>query len=94
MSCNDRCLPNKARILIDRLPKVRWLWEAVDFVGRIGDRRGEGIDLFNMGLALYNLEEKDQAIHLVKQALEIYEAIASPRAEGARKKLKQWGALP
>jgi hypothetical protein len=60
----------------------------------IGDRQGEGNDLFNMGSALYALEEKDRAIHLVKQALGIYEAIESPAAERARKKLKEWGALP
>ncbi len=60
----------------------------------IGDRRSEGNALFNMGLALYDLKEKDRAIHLVKQALEIYEAIESPHAEKARKKLKEWGTLP
>jgi Tfp pilus assembly protein PilF len=59
----------------------------------IGDRRGEGNALFNMGLAFYRLEERDQAIDLVKQALEIYETIESPNAEQARIKLKEWGAL-
>jgi hypothetical protein len=42
---------------------------------------------------LYDLEEKDRAIELVKGALEIYEAIESPYAERARKKLTEWGAL-
>jgi len=31
---------------------------------------------------------------MVKQALEIYEAIESPYAEQARNQLKEWGALP
>jgi hypothetical protein len=46
-----------------------------------------------MGLALYDLDEKDRAIDLVKQALEIYEAIESPYAEKVRNTLKEWGAL-
>jgi hypothetical protein len=58
---------------------------------QIGDRHGEGNVLFNMGLALYELEEKDRAIHLVKDGLEIYEAIESPDTKDARKKLKEWG---
>ena len=57
----------------------------------IGDRRGEGNALFNMGLALHGLEEKDRAIELVKGALKIYEAIESPAAERARNVLKEWG---
>lgn len=44
-----------------------------------------------MGLALHELEEKDRAIQLVKQALEIYEEIESPNAERVRKALKEWG---
>ena len=59
----------------------------------IGDRRGEGIALSNMGEALYDLQEKDRAIQLVKEALEIFEAIESPNADEARKKLEEWGAL-
>jgi hypothetical protein len=58
------------------------------------DRGSEGISLFNMGLARYDLEEKDRAIGLMKQVLQIYEDIESPAAEEVRNKLKEWGALP
>ena len=57
----------------------------------IGDRRGEGNSLANMGAALYRLGEKERAIAYVRQALEIYLAIESPPAEWARQMLKQWG---
>jgi len=63
------------------------------FARQIGGRRGEGIASLNIALALYSLEEKDRAIGLVKQALEIFEAIESLYAKLARKKLKEWGAL-
>ena len=39
------------------------------------------------------LGEKDRAIELMEQALKVYEAIESPTAEKARRKLKEWGAL-
>ena len=57
----------------------------------IGDRRGEGNALGNLGIALYGLGEKERGIELMKQALVIYEAIESPYAEWARRKLKKWG---
>jgi len=55
--------------------------QALIIAREIGDRYGEGIELFNMGLSLYRLEEKDRAIEFVKRALDIYEAIESPNAE-------------
>jgi len=73
---------------------IEFYEQALAIARKIGDRRGEGNASFNMGLALYELEEKDRAIHLVRRALEIYEAIESPAAEKARKKLKEWGAPP
>jgi tetratricopeptide (TPR) repeat protein len=61
---------------------------------QIRDRRGEGITLFNMGLVWSDLKDnKDRAVDLMKQALEIFEATESPMAEQAREKLKEWGAL-
>jgi len=42
-------------------------------------------------LALHDLNEKDKAIALAKQALLIYQAIESPKVELARDALKQWG---
>ena len=61
------------------------------FQREIGDRGGEGNALFNMGLALHGLKEKDRTIELVKGAFKIYEAIESPVTERARIALKEWG---
>ena len=41
-----------------------------------------------MGIALYDVSEKENAMILVKQALAIYEAIESPNAQKARDLLK------
>jgi hypothetical protein len=46
-----------------------------------------------MGVVLYDLEEKDRAIDLVRSALEIYEALEAPNAQKARNALEEWGAL-
>jgi tetratricopeptide (TPR) repeat protein len=56
----------------------------------IGDRLGEGNALFNTGLAFNKLGDHAKAIAHVEAALEIYEQIESPHAEGARAKLAQW----
>ena len=63
-------------------------------IREIGDHRGEGNALGNLASALYDLEEKDRAIHLMEEALEIYEAIEAPDAEDARAQIQEWGALP
>ncbi|MGC8857466.1 MAG: tetratricopeptide repeat protein, partial [Anaerolineae bacterium] len=47
----------------------------------IGDRRGEGNALANMGIAYETLGEKEKARALWLQALEIYRAIESPHAQ-------------
>ena len=56
----------------------------------MGDRRSEGIVLFNTGLTLDELGDRAQAIIYVEAALEVYEQIESPSAERARAKLAEW----
>ena len=53
----------------------------------IGDRRGEGNALNNMGLAYEVIDDRDQAVRCLEMALEIYVAIESPEAEKARSNL-------
>ena len=72
--------------------RILWLEKAVQADRLLGDRRGEGNALGNLGNALYGLGEKERGIALMKQALAIYEAIESLYAEWARNKLKEWGA--
>jgi hypothetical protein len=60
---------------------------------RLHHRVGLGNTLYNLGLAYYNLEEKDNAVNLVKQALEIYRTIESPNVKRAQKTLREWGVL-
>ena len=56
----------------------------------IGDRRGEGDDLWNMSLALDQLGERAQAIQHAEQALTIYEQIEDPNAAEVRAQLAAW----
>jgi hypothetical protein len=58
----------------------------------LGDRRGEGNALWNIGLALYELRERLRQQY-AKQALEIYEQIEDPRAAQVRAALAalSWG---
>ena len=56
----------------------------------IGDRRGEGYDLWNMSLALDQLGERGQAIPHAEQALTIYEQIESPNVDKVRTQLAAW----
>ena len=58
----------------------------------IGDRRGEGTDLFNMSLALNKLGERAQAIQLASAALAIFAQIESPHTDMAREQLAAWQA--
>jgi len=57
----------------------------------IGDRRGEGNDLWNMSVALDQLSERAQAIQHSEQALTIFEQIEDPKAAATvRSKLAAW----
>ncbi len=73
--------------------KIRWLELAISASREIGDRRGEGADLGNLGNTYHGLGEEEKGIELVKQALVIFEAIESPNAQWARNKLKEWNVL-
>lgn len=70
---------------------IQWLNIALLAAREIGDRRGEGAALGNLGIALYGLGENEKGIGLVKQALTIFDSIESPNADWARNKLKEWG---
>jgi tetratricopeptide (TPR) repeat protein len=56
----------------------------------IGDRRSEGNTLWNMSLALDNLNERSEAIKKAESALEIFEQIESPAVARVRQKLAEW----
>jgi tetratricopeptide (TPR) repeat protein len=59
----------------------------------IGDRMGEGNALFNSGLALDALGERDEAVRRVREAFAIHDAIgASYLVEQAPAQLAAWGA--
>ena len=57
---------------------------------KIGDRRSEGIDLWNMSSALDQLGERAQAIANAEAALKIFEQIEDPNAAKVRKQLAEW----
>ncbi|MDW8327419.1 MAG: hypothetical protein RMK99_12695, partial [Anaerolineales bacterium] len=56
----------------------------------IGDRRGEGIALWNMALALDSLGRRAEAIAHAQASLKIKEAIEDPWAEKVRRQLAEW----
>ena len=56
----------------------------------IGDRRGEGNDLWNSALALDKLGDRAQAIARAEAALRIREAIEDPRGAKVRARLAEW----
>ncbi len=64
--------------------QITWLEAAVKAAREIGDRRGEGNALGNLGLAYKNLGEPRRAIELHEQALRIFEEIEDPNAEKVR----------
>ena len=53
----------------------------------IGNRRGEGIALSNLGKAYADLGETRRAVALAEQALKIFEQIEDPNAEMVRRAL-------
>ena len=68
--------------------------EAIDYYEQalvisreIGDRRGEGNRLGNLGLAYAALGRVEEAIDFYQQALVIFEEIKSPNADCARRQL-------
>jgi tetratricopeptide (TPR) repeat protein len=61
---------------------VRWCEGAGRACAAVGDRRGEGADLGNLGLAYADLGQVDQAIEHYQQALVISREIGDRRGEG------------
>jgi tetratricopeptide (TPR) repeat protein len=59
-----------------------------------GDRRDEGLCLFNMSLSRYQLDERKQALANAEAALKILEEAESPFAEKVRRRLAEWRAAP
>ena len=64
-------------------------WTLV-IVREIGDRRGEGITLWNSALAHDSLGNRAEAIARAAAALAIYETIEDPNAARVRAKLEEW----
>jgi len=56
----------------------------------IGDRRGEGADLWNMSLAFDKLGERNKAIEYAEISLKIKDEIEAPNAGEVRKQLEEW----
>ncbi|HQE92986.1 MAG TPA: tetratricopeptide repeat protein [Anaerolineae bacterium] len=63
--------------------RIRWLEAALRAAREIGDRRGEGSDLNNLGLAYADLGDLHRAIEYHEQALVIAREIGDRRGEGA-----------
>jgi len=69
---------------------IEYCEQALGISREIGDRRGEGADLWNMALALDGLGERGQAIANAKAALGIFEQIEDPAAGKVRDRLAEW----
>ncbi|MDD4653670.1 MAG: tetratricopeptide repeat protein, partial [Methanothrix sp.] len=69
---------------------IEYYEQALKNSREIGDRRGEGIHLFNISLYLESSGQRDHAISLAQSALAIFEQIESPHAEMVRQALAQW----
>ncbi len=58
--------------------------QALAISREIGDRRGEGNHLANMGMAYHRLGDNERARRLWQEALAIFEEIKSPHAQTVR----------
>jgi hypothetical protein len=56
----------------------------------IGDRKGEGIDLWNLGLAIRELGDSVQATAYARASLDILEQIEDPNVPEMRAHLAEW----
>ncbi len=77
-------------LLGDTQKGIEYYERALAITREIGDRRGEGNSLANLGLALDKLGHRDQAIRFTREALQILEQIESPKAEKAERQLAKW----
>ena len=66
--------------------------QALVIAREIGDRRGEGNHLGNLGNAYLRLGEVRKAIEHYEQALKLFEDIESPHAEAVRRKIAEMRA--
>jgi hypothetical protein len=57
-----------------------------------GDRRGEGIALWNIALVYDNLGERAKAITLAEEAVKIYDEVEHPSRHRNRATLERWKA--
>ncbi len=62
--------------------QIRWLEQAVGAARKLGDKRGEGNALGNLGVAYKNLGEVRRAIEFYEQRIEIAREIGDKRGEG------------
>jgi len=69
---------------------MRFYEEAMLIHREIGDRRGEGITLWNISQVLDHHGDRAQATECAEQALIIYEQIEDPYTEQMRAKLAEW----
>jgi tetratricopeptide (TPR) repeat protein len=77
-------------LLSEPLKAIEHYEQALKISREIGDRRGEGNSLGNLGLVYAELDQIPQAIECAKSALTILEAIESPHAEKVKRKLQEW----
>jgi tetratricopeptide (TPR) repeat protein len=64
--------------------------QSLTIARELGDRRSQGAALFNMSVAHEKLGERGRAIGLAEEALEIFERMESPYAEGVQAQLDEW----
>lgn len=62
--------------------QIRWLEQAARAADKLGDKRGEGSHLGNLGLTYYQLGDDAKAIAYYSQALEIAREVGDKRNEG------------
>ncbi len=65
--------------------------QALAIARETGDRRGEGIRLYGLGVACAALGQAERARECLERALAIFEEIKSPYAEWAREQLAGLG---
>lgn len=70
---------------------IQFLEDQLNVACEIGDQRGEGTALFNSAQALNLLGDRAQAIFRCRAALQVLQAIESPKAALVRAKLGEWG---
>lgn len=83
-------LGNAYRNLGETHRVIQFYEQALHIHREIGDRRGEGNDLWNISLVLNQLGRRTQAIQYAEQSLTIFEDIEDPNAQQVRAQLTEW----